>query len=139
PMNLEFPKLPNPKSVLTKETHETLKQKDFKYFVGSGQILNIPGTDMIVKNDLGIGSGIKASRIEALMKIIQNNENAIDSQNINIRYAGRFMISGKSDVDDVTVLPMGQDEKEDIERKSLSKRPVEAVKSMIQIQKYVKD
>lgn len=139
PMNLDFPKISNPKTILTRETFESNREKYFKYHVGSGKVLNIPGYDMIVKNDLGIDSGIKASRIEALMKIIQNNENAIDSQNINIRYAGRFMISGQSDVDDVTVLPMGQDEKEDIERKSLSRRPVEAVKSMIQIQKYVKD
>lgn len=94
---------------------------------------------MIIKNDLGIDTSIKASRIEALLKIIQNNERTIDSQNINIRYAGRFMISGRSDVDDVSVLPMTQDEKEDIERKSLSNKPVEAVKSMIEIQKYVKD
>lgn len=139
PMNLDFPKISNPKTILTRETFESNREEYFKYHVGSGKVLNIPGYDMIVKNDLGIDSGIKASRIEALMKIIQNNENAIDSQNINIRYAGRFMISGQSDVDDVTVLPMGQDEKEDIERKSLSRRPVEAVKSMIQIQKYVKD
>lgn len=139
PMNLEFPKLPNPRTILTEESYNESKSKEFKYHVKNGLVQKIPGTEMIIKNDLGIDTSIKASRIEALLKIIQNNERTIDSQNINIRYAGRFMISGRSDVDDVSVLPMTQDEKEDIERKSLSNKPVEAVKSMIEIQKYVKD
>lgn len=124
------------KTILTEDSYNDAKKVNYKYYSKSGQVFNIPADEIIVNNDISFEG---ASRIQALMKIIQNNEKSIDSQNINIKYAGKFLISGKNDRKDIHTLPMGQDEKNDIEQKSISRKPVEAVKSMIDIKRYVSD
>lgn len=124
------------KTILTEESYNEAKRKNYRYYSKSGKVFNIAGDELIICNDLGTDG---ASRIQSLMKIIQNNEKAIDSQNINIKYAGKFLISGKHDKKDTLTLPMGEDEKNDIEQKSISRKPVEAVKSMIDIKRYVAD
>lgn len=122
--------------ILTEEEYNRIASKDYKYTTNLGRVLNIPGDEIIATSDLSIDG---ASRIEALMKIIQNNEKSIDSQNINIKYAGKFMIAGKSDPKNINQLPMNADEKRDIEKKSISRKPVEAIKSMVDIKRYVSD
>lgn len=105
---------------------------DFKFKYGN--LIHVP--------DLSghIGSRfIGPSRINALYKIIANSEEALKSQNINLKFAGKYMVAGKTDPTNVTQLPMANDEKEDIEAKMNGDKQVHAVKSMIDIKRFVED
>lgn len=131
-------KLLDPRNILSRETFEAQRELKYLYHTGDGQAVEIPGYELIQSRDLGLGTD-EATRIGGLLKIIQNNERTIDSQNVNIRYAGKFMVSGQVDPNDVTTLPMAEDERRDIETKSLKSNPVQAVKTIVDIKRYVKD
>jgi len=81
------------------------------------------------------------SRIDALYKIINNSELALDAKGINLFLAGRFMVAGKADPSktDFANIPMSEDEKQSIEQKVLSNKSIHAVKSMIDIKRFVED
>lgn len=79
------------------------------------------------------------SRIDALYKIIQNSELALDAKAINLEFAQKYMVAGKSDPENVSQLPMSETEKVDIESKVRSNKKVHAVKSMINIKRFVED
>lgn len=111
-----------------------------KYYYSSGGFKNIPWKNIVHVADLSIGSRFEGrSRLEALTKIIANSEASLDSENINIRLSGQFMVSGRADLDNVDHMPMHQDEKDDIESKILKRNPVTAVKSLIDIKRFVED
>jgi hypothetical protein len=130
------------KIVLSKGTQKKISdfQIDYKYCDGStskfqwGKIIHTP--------DLTNGTGNwfrGASRIDALFKIVSNSEAAMDALNVNIRYSGKFMVAGQADPNNVTQLPMGETEKQDIEQKMNGRKTVHAVKSMIDIKRFVDD
>lgn len=79
------------------------------------------------------------SRIDALYKIIQNSELALDAKAINLEFAQKYMVAGKADPENVSQLPMSETEKVDIESKVRSGKKVHAVKSMIDIKRFVED
>lgn len=129
-------KLKDPRNILTKKEFDAQKKIYFDYYTSDGVKVKIQGKDLIRAQDMALEPD-EASRIEGLLKVIQNNERTIDSQNINIRYAGKFMVSGQQDPNDVSTLPMAEDERQTIERDTLKANPVQAVKSMIDIKRYV--
>ena len=79
------------------------------------------------------------SRIDALYKIIQNSELALDAKAINLEFAQKFLVSGQADPDNVSELPMGNLEKESIEASVRSWKKVHAIKSKIDIKRFVED
>lgn len=88
----------------------------------------------------GTGNWFKGqSRIDALYKVISNSEEAMDSKNVNIRMSAKYMVSGKSDIDNINELPLSNEEKLDIEKSSLSKNPVTALKSLTDVKRYVEN
>lgn len=100
-----------------------------------GKILHLPGLTN------GIGNWWKSpSRIDALTKQISNFEYAQDSKNINIRYAGKFIVAGSNDASDVKKTPMSEGEKQSIEeRMDSDDKKVHAMKSMAEIRRFVDD
>lgn len=112
------------------------------YRYSDGSTMDVPYNKMLIFNDLtnGTGNWFKGnSRIDALYKVISNSEASLDSKNINIRYAGKFMVAGKNDPGDVDKMPMGKEEKSDIENKVDGPKIVHAVKSMIDIKRFVEN
>jgi hypothetical protein len=112
----------------------------YRYSDGTG--IQIPLSKVIIITDLtnGTGNWFKGnSRINALWKMVDNSEASLDSKNINIKYAGKFMVAGQADPNDTRKLPMGESEKQDIETKMNSRKRVHAVKSMIDIKRFVED
>lgn len=88
----------------------------------------------------GVGGWFKGpSRLDALYKIVANSDNILDSKNVASRLAAKFLVAGKGDIENISSLPMGQKEKEDIERKVLSKQAVHAVKNMVDIKRFLED
>ena len=97
---------------------------------------------LIISTDLtnGVGNWYKGpSRIDALYKVITNSEEALNAKNINVRYSGKFMVAGTSDPNDTTRLPLGNDEKQDIESKMNGSKQVHAMKSLIEIKRFVEN
>lgn len=119
-----------------------LMETKIKYRYADGSVFEFPFKKLICITDLtnGVGNWFKGpSRIDALYKIISNADAALDSNNINTRWAGKFMVAGKQDPNNVNELPLSDREKKDIEEKVDDGNPVTAVKSMIDIKRFVEN
>jgi len=124
---------------------------EITYRYDDGTVFKFPLKKMSRITDLtnGVGNFFKGfSRIDALYKIISNSEVSLDSKNINTRYTAKFLVAGTTDPKDVTKVPMSETEKKDIENKINGdtledrihgERQVHAVKSMIDIKRFVDD
>lgn len=112
------------------------------YRYEDGTTFKFPLSKIATINDLtnGVGNWFKGhSRIDSLYKIISNSETSLDAKNINVRFTGKFLVSGQQDPNDVTKLPMPEDEKKSIEERVNSDKQVHAIKSMIDIKRFVDD
>jgi hypothetical protein len=130
------------KLVFAKETVKKIGDLTFKYIYSDGSNTNIAWRKIIHIPDLTNGTGnwfAGQSRIDALYKIITNSEEALNAKNINLRFSGKFMVAGKADPDNISQLPMADTEKSDIERKMNGRKNVHAVKSMIDIKRFVEN
>lgn len=129
------------KIILTQESLRKYNKHKVTYRYNDGTNFSFDYGNLISVSDLGhINSRISIrSRVDALLKVMTNNEISLDSMNINLRYSGKFMVAGMTDPNDVTRLPLSEPEKQDIERKALNDKPVEAVKSLIDIKRFVSD
>jgi len=128
------------KIVLSKSTKSQIDNFDVEYIYADGSATYLKWGNIIHMPDLTNGAGNwfrGASRIDSLYKIISNSEASMDALNINIRYSGKFLVAGKSDPDNMSQLPMGEPEKADIETRVNGKKSVHAVKSMIDIKRFV--
>ena len=121
-----------------KEIYDTI----INYRYDDGSMYQFPLNKLIINTDLSNGTGnfFKGnSTIDALYKVICNSEAALDSANINLRYAGKFMVAGTADPNNVAVAQMGEPEKQSIEKKMNGKRTVHAFKSMLEIKRFVEN
>jgi len=128
------------KIVLSKKLRDKINDFLINYRYADGTGTNFQWGKIVHTPDLTNGTGNwfrGASRIDALFKVISNSEAAMDALNINIRYSGKFMVAGQADPNNVTQLPMGETEKQDIETKMNGRKAVHAVKSMIEIKRFV--
>jgi hypothetical protein len=128
------------KIVLSKGLRKKINDFIINYKYADGTGTTFQWGKIIHTPDLTNGTGNwfrGASRIDALFKVISNSECAMDALNINIRYSGKFMVAGQADPNNVTQLPMGEPEKQDIEAKMNGRKSVHAVKSMIDIKRFV--
>lgn len=130
------------KLVFSKASLEELNKIQITYRYDDGTSIEIPFGQIICINDLtnGIGNWFKGpSCIDALYKIISNADKVLDAEDVNYDFSRKFMVSGKQDPKDVSKVPMGVDEKDDIERKINGSKSVHANKSMIEIKRFVSD
>lgn len=127
--------------IFTKASFNDVMKAQVNYNLGNGQSVLIQMSEIVTFYDMigGIeGNTFKAvNRIDALYKIIENSEMALDAKRINLEMVQKFMVSGQSDPNDTTQLPMGEDEKQSIEDKVRSLKKVHAVKSKISIERFV--
>ena len=79
------------------------------------------------------------SRIDSLYKVIKNSDNLLDSKNVTSHLARKFIVSGKHAASDTATLPMGSAEKDDVERKVWSTKSIHAMKSMVDIKRFLND
>ncbi len=111
---------------------------EYKY--NDGQVEKLLLDRIIVSNDLtnGTGNWYKgSSRLDALYKVISNSESALDSKNINIRFASKFLVGSNNETNK---MGLGETEKLDIETKfSDDNRKIYPLKTMVQIRRFVED
>lgn len=128
------------KIVLSDALLKEINDCELLYTYDDGSAMKIKWGRVCHVSDLtnGTGNWFKGrSTIDALHEIIANSKESIRSKNVNVRYAGKYMVAGKNDVNDVTKIPLGDKEKFDIERKTNSRKTVTAVKSMVDIKRFV--
>jgi len=139
PLSLEKAK---DKLIFSNAAEDELMNTQITYRYADGNTFKFPLRKLKVITDLsnGLGNWFKGfSRIDALYKVISNSEASLDAKNINTRYSGKFMVAGKSDIDDVSKNPLGTTEKNDIEAKINGPKEVYAVRSLIDIKRFVED
>jgi hypothetical protein len=128
--------------VLSKTERKKIDDFVIQYCYADGSSTQFKWGNIIHMPDLSNGTGNwfrGGSRIDALVKIISNAEASLDATNINVRYSGKFMVAGQADPNNVSQLPMGEPEKQDIESKMNGSKSVHAVKSMIDIKRFVEN
>lgn len=130
------------KFILSNKSNNEILDKKITYKFADGTSKQIPLNEIIVLSDLSNGTGnwFKGnSRIDALYKVISNSEAALDATNINIRYSGKFLVSGTQDPKDVTKTPLSNEDKLDLETKVNGRKQVHAFKSMLEIKRFVEN
>lgn len=130
------------KLVFAKSSLSELEKITVNYRYDDGTSIEIPFGSITCINDLtnGTGNWFKSSNcIDALYKIIDNADKILDAGGVNYDMSRKFMVSGKQDPKDVSKVPMGVEEKDDIERKINGRKSVHANKSMIEIKRFVSD
>lgn len=140
---LEFPQelvKRKDKLIFSKAAENEIMRMQVKYKYEDGTTIEIPISKLISMTDLSNGNGnwfAGNSRLDALWKIISNVEATIEADNINTRFTGKFMVAGTQDPNNVTQVPLTDDEKLSIEQKMNGSRSVHAVKSMIDVKRFV--
>lgn len=130
------------KLVLSTATERIINDQEITYTYDDGSSEKIKWGKVSHVADLSNGTGdwFKGkSTIDAIYEIISNSKAALASKNINIRYLGKYMVAGQSDPKDVTKVPLSTTEQGDIESKMNGHKVVYAVKSMIDIKRFVED
>lgn len=119
-----------------------IKKTIITYRYNDGTDFKFPFDRLIQTFDLtnSIGNFFKGmSRLDALYKVISNSEYVLDSENINIRYTGKFMVG--SDFSTNKGQPgLSEEEKKDIVTKmETQEKNVFPVRSKINIERFVED
>lgn len=130
------------KIILSKSEKNKIDNFKIDYVYSDGSGIELHWKNIVHIPDLSNGTGNRFrgnSRIDSLYKIISNSEASMDALNINIRYSGKFMVAGKADPENVTQMPMGEEEKKTIEQKINGTKNVHALKSMIDIKRFVEN
>lgn len=129
--------------ILSKQTYNDIFKNSVRYRFDNGEVKFIKLNEITPFYDLtnaGSNNPMKGySRIDALFKVIKNSELALDSKSINLEFTQKFLVDGQTDPTNVNELPMSNAEKESIESKVRSNKNVHAVKSKININRFVED
>ena len=131
------------KLVLTQQRFNQIQNLPIKYNYSDGTSLKLKLKDIKPFFDLSNGASGNwykgQSRIDALYKVIANSEEALNSKGVNLRFAGKHLVSGDNDPTKALDLPMGNVEKESVESRLMTSKPVHALKSQVDIKRFVDD
>lgn len=129
--------------ILSKQSYNDIFKNSVLYRFDNGDSKWIKLTEITPFHDLtnaGSNNPMKGySRIDALYKVIKNSELALDAKSINLEFAQKYLVAGQADPDNVTQMPLSEPEKLSIEEKLRSNKKVHAIKSMIDIKRFVED
>lgn len=131
------------KMTLSQSSYNELERETIKYRFEDGTKITIPLSQITPFFDLSnsvSGNWYKGnSAIDALYKVIVNNNETLTSQNINLRYSAKFGVTGQQDPNNISQIPMSNIEKNDIESKVNGSKSVHAFKSKVDINRFVSD
>lgn len=128
------------KLVFSDDTIKKIGETELTYRYDDGTTFKFPLKKLVISTDLtnGLGNWYKGpSRLDALYKVVSNSEHALDSKNINLRYAGKFLVGAPNET---SKIGMGEAEKKDLEEKiDTDDKKVWPMKTMVQIRRFVED
>ena len=89
-----------------------------------------------LSNGLGNWFG-SPSALDALYKVVSNSEAALNAKNVNLEFAGKYLVGGDTTAENIYEQPLGKGEQKSIEDVVTSGKKVTAVKSAISIARFV--
>ena len=130
------------KMMLSKYGTAELGKTKIKYNYNDGSCTSFQLKELIAFHDLSNNTGnwYKGnSRVDALKKILCNNESLLDAKNINLEFSRKFLVSGNYDPSkNIDSLGTMQDvEKEDINNKLRGSKAVLPIKATVDIKRFV--
>lgn len=143
PSRMQFPdylRVNKDKLVFSSATERLINDQEITYVYDDGSSDKIKWGKISHVSDLSNGTGnwFKGrSTVDAIYEIVANSKAAIASKNINARYLGKYMVAGQADPNNVSKIPLSGLEQNDIETKMDGRKVVHAVKSMIDIKRFV--
>lgn len=105
------------KMIFSDSEMNAIMKTEITYRYEDGTSIKFPFDRLVMSFDLtnGIGNFFRGmSRVDALHKIISNAEHTLDSENINIRYSGKFLVGSGATTGTTTSPGMGSEEKQDL-------------------------
>lgn len=143
PLFMQFPpELQYQGLIFSKQGEDALGEKEVLYTEPNGKNRQIKYKDLVHFMDLTnspTGQINPVSRLDSLFKVIINSEEGLASKKINTEFSRKFLVAGSVDAMDVTQRMLGSKEKEDIEKKVQGDKSVHAVKSMVEIRRFVEN
>lgn len=142
---VDFPqKLQNKldKHYFSKKEVKKLQEEFITYTYRDNSVRNIKLKEIQSFVDLTNGTGNwyhSSSALDALYKIVVNSEASLNAKNINLDFAGKFLVGGDASSENVYEQPLGKGEQKSIEDIVNSKKKVTAVKSQISISRFVEN
>lgn len=130
------------KHIMSDESFKRLTDNTIEYRYNDGTVKKYKLSELLVFPDMTNSLGNwydSSSRLESLYKIVQNSEGALDAKNVNLFFSRKFLVAGKQSPEDIYEQPLTNEEKKSIEGSTLSRKTVTAVKSMVDIKRYVDD
>lgn len=126
--------------VFSEAQFNSLRKKTIKYQHLDGRWEDIPLTELEFIQDLSNTSNsnflIGRSRMDALLDVISNSGQSIRAKGGNLDFADKFLVSGQHDPENVTGLPMSEDDKRSAESILKGNKRVHAVKSKVDINRF---
>lgn len=130
--------------VLSKKTENEINKELIRYINEDGSNTYIPFRE--IKPFFSLSNGITGnwftgdSALDALHKVIKNNELTLDAQSSNLDFAGKFVLSGKEDGSKMNDFrTMGDSEKTNIISQLTGGQRVQVTKVPISIDRFVSD
>ena len=77
------------------------------------------------------------SALDALYKVVSNSDAALGAKNINLDFAGKYIVGGDTSADNIYEPTLSKGEKDSIENMVRSGKKIHAVKSQISIARFV--
>jgi hypothetical protein len=130
--------------VLSNATQSRIERVEVRYEYQNGKSEKFRLGELLPFHDLTNNTGNwyrGESRVDALKKILQNNESTLDAKNINLEFVRKFLVSGNYDpTKNLTSFATMQDvEQDDIENKLRGKKSVLPIKSQVTIERFVEN
>lgn len=130
------------KHIMSPKTYDQISDKKITYYYQDGTHKKYALSEILVLPDMtnSLGNWYDSpSRLDALYKVIENSDSALDAKNINLFFSRKFLVAGKQDPENIYDQPLSNPEKQSVERTTLTDKPITAVKSMVDIKRYVDD
>jgi hypothetical protein len=124
-------------------TAKNIKKGTFEYYDGSNNKYQLELSNLHIISDLSnsvSGSWFKAnSKLDALYQIVKNTDLTTKAKYINTEFTGKFIVAGQSDPQNISELPMSQEEQQSIRQSVRGNEQVIPVKSKVAIERFVSD
>ena len=129
-------------NILSKKAFSDLEKLTIQYYNLDGSYTKYQLSEITPFFDLsnGLGNWYRgSSAIDALYKVICNSGASVTAKGINLEFSGKYFITGQHKEGDIYGTPMATDEKDNIEKSVRSGKPVHAIKSMVDLKRFVEN
>ena len=128
------------KQYWSKQVVESLGEEKviYHYIDGTSRDIRLKTLQVFADLTNGINNWYSSnSALDALYKVVSNSEAALNAKNINIEFSGKYMVGGDATSENIYEMPLNKQERKSLEDVATSSKKVTAVKSQINISRFV--